>query len=171
MQDSLQAGRVLLGMLADFEKGSTPYLPEEVASRLAYAVECFLGNPDIPISKTLFLNLNRFKRSLVHIFQISDRSGTSHLAGMAENWSKDFRRGEGGSAFIHGPIDQRDGIGPLRGFSEAESAVVVSDHARLALRAIRLYGAGGRSAIEDPRGGRLVGWDRPRFLRSMSSWM
>lgn len=95
MQDSLQAGRVLLGMLADFEKGSTPYLPEEVASRLAYAVERLLGNPDIPISKTLFLNLNRFKRSLVHIFQISDCGGTSHLAGMAENWSKDFRRGEG----------------------------------------------------------------------------
>ena len=93
--DHARAGRVFVDILAAVERGTVPGFAESDADRFVEAAERFLGDPGIPFSKRLFLGLNKFKRSLVHVFQISGRRGTSHMKGMAKNWNRDFLNGEG----------------------------------------------------------------------------
>lgn len=80
-----EAGNALIPILGWIEGGSksdTTVPSEADATRLAAAITQILTDTSVPLSKGMFLELNRFKRCMTQAFQVSGYRGTSHLLKM-----------------------------------------------------------------------------------------
>jgi hypothetical protein len=92
-----EAGSALIPILGWIEGGSksdTTVPSEADATRLAAAITQILTDTSVPLSKGMFLELNRFKRCMTQAFQVSGYRGTSHLLKMlgktAENGASTY---------------------------------------------------------------------------------
>jgi hypothetical protein len=80
-----EAGNSLIPILGAIEGGSksdTTVPSEADATRLAAAITQILTDTSVPLSKGMFLELNRFKRCMTQAFQVSGYRGTSHFLKM-----------------------------------------------------------------------------------------
>lgn len=92
-----EAGNSLIPILGAIEGGSksdTTVPSEADATRLAAAITQILTDTSVPLSKGIFLELNRFKRCMTQAFQVSGYRGTSHFLKMlgktAENGASTY---------------------------------------------------------------------------------
>jgi hypothetical protein len=92
-----EAGNALIPILGWIEGGSksdTTVPSEADATRLTAAITQILTDTSVPLSKGIFLELNRFKRCMTQAFQVSGYRGTSHLLKMlgktAENGTSTY---------------------------------------------------------------------------------
>lgn len=89
--DQVEAGKIGLGG----RPASVTIVSEKEATRIASAVTTMLADTDFKLTTAFMLMLNRHKRALVQVFEISGYRGTDHLPalfGSEENGQKVYRQ-------------------------------------------------------------------------------
>ncbi|WP_417466252.1 hypothetical protein [Kordiimonas sp.] len=91
--DQVEAGKVGLGGVST----SVTIISEKEATRIAGAVTAMLADTEYSLSNSCMLMLNRYKRALVQVFEISGYRGTDHipaLFGSRENGQKTYKQSD-----------------------------------------------------------------------------